>query len=344
MLAGSHFDFAIGQQPAVWSLAGGVQVYPVPAGTTGGEILSVSNDGSIAAGFSSFHGSWGTSRATIWQAGVPQTLGHLSGGVRSGAMGISGNGSTVVGWSDIGDSQSRAFRWTASEGMQDLGTVGAQRNSYATAISNDGTVIAGHTDLYGAGSPLRPFRWTADGGMQDLGLVAGGVSAYSRAVSADGSVIIGDATRYENGNVEYGLFRWSESLGMESLGSLGLPFAERTETSAADVSASGDAIVGRAFDVESGAGGFGRWAAVYWNRESGLVDLNTYLPTLGLDLAGYYLYSADAISADGSIIAGTGFAPDGTPTSWTISGIPAPGGLVVLGGGLLVTARRRRLA
>jgi uncharacterized membrane protein len=110
----------------------------------------------------------------------------------------------------------------------------------------------------------------------------------------------------------------------------------------AAVSDSGDRIVGRALDLESGPGGFGRWAPVYWSRQSGLVDLNTYLPTLGLDLAGYSLRTADAISGDGSIIVGTGTAPDGSLTAWMVSGIPAPGTAVVLGAGLIGITRRRR--
>lgn len=344
MLAGSNWDFVTGSQPATWSLAGGVQVYSVPAGTTSGEILGVSDNGSKAAGVSSFQGSWGTSRATIWQAGVPQTLGHLPGGVRSAALGISGDGSTVVGWSDIGNSRSRAFRWTASHCMQDLGTTGEQLNSGATSISHDGTVITGNTYRDGTAGSARPFRWTAAGGMQDLGLVAGGSFAMAQYISGDGSVIIGTAHRYQNEVSEAGLFRWSESLGMEFLGSLGLPFAERTEMRAAGVSASGEAVVGSALDATSGPGGFGRFAAVYWTRATGLVDLNTYLPSLGLDLGGYSLSTADAISSDGSIIVGTGFAPDGSFATWMVSGVPAPGTIVMLGVGALTASRRRRLS
>lgn len=341
LIAGSNFDMSTGSQPAMWTPAGGVQTFPVPSGTTGGEILALSADASIAAGYTSFNGSWATMRATIWQNGVPLDLGFLPGGQRSGATGVNGDGSTVVGWSEGGGGQNRAFRWTASGGMENLGTLG-DRSSGAVAISADGTKIGGNTHN-GVFTTSRPFRWTAIGGMQDLGLLQGGSFASAFRMSADGSAITGFADFHEvGGSREYGIFRWSESLGMEFLGALGLPFAERTETQPNAISASGEVIVGSALDAESGPGGFGRYAAVYWTRATGLVDLNTYLPTLGLDLGGYTLRSADAISADGSIIVGSGFAPDGSFTSWMVTGIPAPGVPVLLGIGALTASRRRR--
>ncbi len=342
LLAGSDYDLSTGTQPAIWTPGGGVQTFPVPSATTSGEIRAVSTDGTIAAGGSSINGSWATTRATIWRNGVPVELGHLPGGVRSAGMGLSGDGTAVVGWSDNGNSQSRAFRWTEAGGMQDLGTFDDQLNSGAVAISTDGTVVAGNTHD-GVFNTARPFRWTHVGGMQDLGLLQGGSFASSSAMSADGSAITGVADIHiTGGQREYGIFRWSESLGMEYLGALGLPFAERTETQPNAISASGDVIVGQAFDVESGPGGFGRLAAVYWSRTTGLVDLNTYLPSLGLDLGGYTLRSADAISADGSIIVGSGLAPDGSFASWRVSGIPAPGGTVLLALASITTIRRKR--
>jgi len=341
LLAGSNWDMTSGAQPATWTPVGGVQTYPVPSGTTSGEILALNADASVAAGYSSFNGSWATMRATIWQDGVPLDLGYLPGGQQSTASGVSGDGSVVVGGSDIGGWQNRAFRWTAAGGMQSLGTIGT-RQSGAVAISADATTIGGNTHE-SVFTTSRPFRWTASGGMQDLGLPQSGTFAMASAMSADGSAITGFADfQVVGGNREYGIFRWSESLGMEYLGSLGLPFAERTETQPNAINASGEVIVGQALDADSGPGGFGRWAAVYWSRATGLVDLNTYLPSLGLDLGGYSLSSADAISADGSIIVGSGFAPDGSFATWRVSGVPAPGSLALLGVGALMASRRRR--
>ncbi len=341
VLAGSNWDMTIGAQPATWTPGGGLHTYAVPAGTSTGEIRALNADASTAAGYSSVNGSWATTRATIWQNGVPLDLGYLPGGQSSLATGVSGDGSVVVGASDTGGWQHRAFRWTASGGMQSLGTIGT-RQSGAVAISVDGTTIGGNTHD-GVFNTARPFRWTASGGIQDLGLLQGGSYALASQMSADGSAITGLADIHiAGGNREYGIFRWSESDGMEFLGALGLPFAERTETEPNAISASGEVIVGQALDAESGPGGIGRFAAVYWTRATGLVDLNTYLPSLGLDLGGYSLSVANAISADGTIIVGTGFAPDGSFATWMASGVPAPGTLVLLGLGALTASRRRR--
>jgi hypothetical protein len=52
-----------------------------------------------------------------------------------------------------------------------------------------------------------------------------------------------------------------------------------------------------------------------WTAALGLVDLNTYLPTLGIDLTGWTITDAWGVSADGRIIAGTG-THNGTDEAW----------------------------
>jgi probable HAF family extracellular repeat protein len=51
-------------------------------------------------------------------------LGTLPGIGASEAYGVSADGAVVVGWAENAAGQARAFRWTASGGMQDLGTLG----------------------------------------------------------------------------------------------------------------------------------------------------------------------------------------------------------------------------
>jgi probable HAF family extracellular repeat protein len=77
-----------------------------------------------------------------------QDLGTL-GGDSSWALGVSADGSVVVGAATNGVGQRRAFRWTASGGMEDLNTTYASLLTdgsvlyRANAISPDGRYIVG---------------------------------------------------------------------------------------------------------------------------------------------------------------------------------------------------------
>jgi probable HAF family extracellular repeat protein len=136
-------------------------------------------------------------------------LGTL-GGRESEAYGVSADGSVVVGWSYNAAGNDRAFRWTASGGMQDLGTLGG-RESVALGASANGAVVVGSAQ--NAAGQWRAFRWTASGGMQDLGTL-GGDGSVANGVSADGSVVVGWAN---NAAGEYRAFRWTASGGIEDL-------------------------------------------------------------------------------------------------------------------------------
>lgn len=70
------------------------------------------------------------------------------------------------------------------------------------------------------------------------------------------------------------------------------------------------------------------------------MNLNTYLPTLGLDLTGWNLEVCSAISFDGNTRVGQGTF-NGETRGWHAT-IPAPGaaGLLAMGGRM--ASRRRR--
>ena len=113
-------------------------------------------------------------------------LGVLPNGRYSYAHAVSADGAVVVGVAENAAYYARAFRWTASGGMQDLGTLGGYESG-ASGVSADGSVVVGWA--WNAAGYSRAFRWE-NGVMQDLGTLGGNWSA-AHGVSADGAVVVG---------------------------------------------------------------------------------------------------------------------------------------------------------
>jgi probable HAF family extracellular repeat protein len=184
----------------------------------------------------------------------------------------------VVGVAENAAGQQRAFRWTASGGMQDLGTLPGGNYSAAYDVSADGAVVVGS-----AGG--RAFRWTPWSRMQDLGTL-GGSESVALGVSANGRVVVGLA---RNAAGQARAFRWTASSGMQDLGTLG-----GRDSLAYAVSADGAVVVGW-------AGG----RAFRWTASDGMKDLNTTFACLLTN--GSVLIYANAISPDGRYIVGQGY-------------------------------------
>ena len=143
------------------------------------------------------------------------------------ATGISLDGNIIVGYAATGcDTNGNcltvAAEW-ANNQVTTLGFLPVQQNnqpfSEASAVSSDGTVVAGiarNTNGYNA-----VFRWTAQGGMTDLtppGQSGSTVSSLSGIMSADGQIVVGQ--------MNLGAMIWTPSTGMmmlmDNLASLGV--------------------------------------------------------------------------------------------------------------------------
>jgi probable HAF family extracellular repeat protein len=182
------------------------------------------------------------------------------------AYGLSGTeqapvavGAAIKGSDDNG-ATFHAFRWTPSGGLEDLGVLTGDQ-SFATAISGDGTVIVGeHTDASGF---YRAFRWTAATGMVDMGTL-GGPEAAPFAVNQDGSVIVGTSlTSSESDSND--AFVWRQQTGMRqltaALHAAGVHAADKwvaVDTLDA-VSADGTVMVGYGQSPRTKAFPFGQW-------------------------------------------------------------------------------------
>jgi probable HAF family extracellular repeat protein len=146
-------------------------------GTLGGpesEALAVNRRGQVA-GHSRGAGAPAKHGFVIAEPGTMIDLGTL-GGATSIAHDVNESGA-VVGLAETKAGEPRAFLWTASDGMRDLGTLGAA--SMALGI-NDRTEVVG-----GSG---HAFLWTAAGGMVDLGTL-GGRTSCANAINDAGCIV-----------------------------------------------------------------------------------------------------------------------------------------------------------
>lgn len=302
---------------------GMVALGDLPGGTAMSIARAVSADGSVIVGQSD--GANGP-EAFRWTAEDGMVgLGDLPGGeFSSEALGVSADGSVVVG---VGRDTTllpptntpQAFRWDAQSGMVGLGALPSPfgGSSRATAISGDGTVIAGESGI-GA-----PFYWTADTGMIGLQPRPPGNLKIS-AVSHDGSLLVGWA-QGPGSDPDTALF-WDTTAGtVEVLGN----------GQALDVTDDGSLVVGLNPNI----------GAAIWDDEHGLRSLQTVLETVyDLDLGGWVLLAATGVTPDGSVIVGYGRNPSGRTEAFLVRllSVPEPGSITLLGVGLAAIATRRR--
>jgi probable HAF family extracellular repeat protein len=252
---------------------------------------AANSNGSIVAGYSGPYAR--PDEAFRWVGGTMTGLGFLGGGNSSAAYGISADGSVVVGIATstaFGDGQ--AFSW-ANGTMTSL--VCPEINNAqidqcgATAVSADGSVVVGNSS--DSGSLLNhAIRWIG-GSPTSIGNPCPTCEISATAVNSDGAVMVGDARFTSNGPIS--AYRWVNGT-TTALGQL----PGGNSSHALGVSADGSVVVGY--------GGSGNGQAFIWTATTGMQLLSDVLAGLGVNLSGWGLGAATGISADGTVIVGTG--------------------------------------
>ena len=200
----------------------------------------VTSDGSIVVGQRG-------DEAYRWVDGVPTGLGDLPGGaVDSTALGVSADGSVVVGMSHSGQGV-EAFRWE-NDVMTGLGDLpGGAFDGHANAVSADGSIVVGFSKSTALNAEA--FRWE-NGVMVGLGFLAQTSQSRSSAwdISGDGATIVGWHSHSGLGGIP-AAFVWRADMGMKDLRDLlesqyGLDMTGWSLREARGVSADGRHIVG----------------------------------------------------------------------------------------------------
>ncbi|MCW5892029.1 MAG: hypothetical protein KIT14_16010 [bacterium] len=206
-----------------------------------------------------------------------------------------------------------------SAGAQRLGFLPGDQGSEIRAISSDGSVAAIINYLPSPDPTedhlhFRTARW--QGSMQDIGTLPAGADMFPTDISTDGSAIVGFSILGDD-VFFFTAWRWTAAGGLVELP---VPFGGTAGTATAtSVSGDGQVIVGGYLD------GMLARRAVVWTADGGVRDLQDMMELeVGVDLKGWNLMAATAMSRDGSTIAGVGLPPAWPyPTGWRIGPPPS---------------------
>ena len=285
--------------------------------TEGHEANAINRNGSVVVGKTGLTGD----RATVWSGSNwanKTNLGTLKAD-NSGASiawAVSHDGSVVAGESDDDSgSRGRATVWSGSNWgtKTDLGTLKADNSgdSWAEAISSDGSMVAGNADNDNGDSHATVWSGSNWSTKTDLGTLTTNNSGYSvaRAVSGDGSVIAGIA---EKDNGERRATVWSGS-GWATKTDLGTLKADNSGASYARAASGDGSVIGGTAETDSDVQHATVWSGSGWATK-------TDLGTLKTDNSGHS--SVYGISADGKFAVGWAVNDNGVRRAavWNLRG------------------------
>jgi|GEM_PF-942988 len=255
-------------------------------------------------GDSTFGTSEAISHAALFSNGKVADLGTLkSGGAYSRATGINASGQ-VVGFSspqrDCG--ANRAFLWSPSMGMKDIGTLGG---AYAQAFGiNDSGFVTGTSQIADSGRVTMThafiYPMTLRTNMVDLGTL-GGNDSYGMAINVNNHVV-----GYSTVNIERVHAFLHDGTKMRDLGSLGGIGGRElvTDQSVALGINIIDQVVGWSYlPVKQGRGerrGMPLQQVAFIYHQGVMMDLNELI---GSAAKNYWLHAATAINNNGQIAA-----------------------------------------
>jgi len=242
-----------------------------------------------------------------------------------------------------GSSSRRAFRVVngQTQVLDSLATgsgisVGNLGDGEALGLAPDDAAVGWSRSL---SSARRPTYWAPGQGQNpvDLGTLSNLPSAQGIARRSEGGTVVG-FSQDDAGRIAATV--WDVSSGTPTVSALALSGdLMGLQSEAFAIRSTIDQIVGYASN--SGVPFADPSAnAVIWDNGVAF-DLNDLL--VGPEAEGWDLRLASDINDDGSIV-GFGFNPQGLPTTYLLTFVPAPGAISLFGGAFCLAVRRRRCA
>jgi probable HAF family extracellular repeat protein len=255
--------------------------------------------------FGSINSRLPVSHAVLFNNGLVQDLGFLKGGYYSRANGINASGQVVGFSSPTRDgTNSRAFIWTASSGMTDIGTLGGPY-AQAYGINDIGYVTGTSQAVTGVARATRAFlyqplsmtmRFTRQ--MQDLGTL-GGNSSYGMSINATNHV----AGYSELNNTDDRIHAFlHDGTKMRDLGSLGAKMLESDKSYALGINVA-DQVVGYSYlpaQTDPPSSRPEPQQVAFFYERGQMIDLNTWIGALA---SKYHLDAATSINDKAQITA-----------------------------------------
>lgn len=304
VVVGDATDFLSSEHIFRWTPLAGLEDLTSLVSDTGPLLTGTSHDGSLLTGLSDLG---------MFQLAPPAAAAMLptpTGATKcaAGSPKVTSDGSTIVGICSGGVAPTSGARWrrTAGQFQGELLSVPTGFAAWAPmGVSADGAIIVGWAAATAGG--VSGIRWT-NGAPEVLGFIPGStvtMSAYPNGTSGDGRVIVGSVI-FTSATGSRGV-RWTSSSAAEQLP---LPTAG-ANTSAYDANQDGSVIVGAQQLQTAGEALLWDFTGVHYVRDLLLAEgVNP------ADLTGWSLRSANAVSADGKVIFGTGTNPMGQQETW----------------------------
>jgi uncharacterized membrane protein len=310
---------------------------PSGCGTSqGGDTFAsqISANGSIVAGYATA----APRCATLWTNGVGAVVPNGGNGLTTSAdfgqvAGLSGDASVFTVMSRIPSAGPidafRAHYWTptaqfqafadpsANEVIFDGGYVNTDGTYFAVNSSSMEAALGGNPGDLTLGNARRAYRWSLAGGYESLGSFTGNDTLQAKGISGDGNIIVGQDFIPQTQNSARSrsvAFTWRPGSGLSQLPDLSSAPAGSSNSAnsvALGISRDGSTIVGQS----RGNDGFSQ--AVYWRggTVTGLGFLSGATPT-DVFFSSDNATSAQAASADGSVIVGFSFKNFGADRAW----------------------------